>query len=143
MKKNTEQFYQNFYNINNITNLIEQERIQKELIDPETGFERGNIFKNLYWAYMKDTYDFSPKNDREELMLKIMHYSFYAHELKLYLDTHTRDEERINLFIQYSEMANNLTLQYERLYAPITLKGDNLDVSPWVWAESPWPWEGV
>jgi spore coat protein JB len=143
MKNYNDMFYQNYYNVNDITDLPNEANIQQDMINPTEALKRGNAFLNLYWPYKKDTFVFVPRNDREQLLLKIMEYCFYAHELKLYLDTHPDDTEKINLYVQYNKMAKSLTEQYEKLYAPITEKSDNLNGRPWIWEASPWPWEGV
>lgn len=135
-------YYQNYYNVNDITNMAEQQGVQQDLTTPEDGFKKGNIFKKLYWPYLKDTFVFTPRNEREKMLLKIMQDDFYAHELKLYLDTHPEDVNKINMYGQYGQMIENEMSQYNSKYAPLTLQGINLN-SPWTWEDSPWPWEGV
>ena len=95
-------YYQNYYNVNDIANQDNDIIIQRDLTNKEEGFRRGNIFKNLYWPYKKQTYNFVPKNDRQRLLLQIMENSFYAHELNLYLDNFPNDRETLNLYNQYN-----------------------------------------
>lgn len=135
--------YQNFYNVNDLTNLPMEKSLQQELVSPEVALRRGNMFNNLYWPYTKEAFTFVPKNDREKLLLEIMQNSFYAHELNLYLDTHPEDVSKITMFKKYNEISNNLINEYEKKYAPLTLSNNNLEGSPWTWVTSPWPWEGV
>ena len=46
--------------------------IQNDLTGVTEGFKKGNIFKNLYWPYQKQTYNFVPKNDRQKKLIEIM-----------------------------------------------------------------------
>jgi spore coat protein JB len=134
-------FFQNFLNVNDIAEPTKN--VQKDLVSIEEALKRGNAFENLYLPYRKDMFVFTPKNDRERLLLQIMQVCFYAHELNLYLDTHPNDKERINMFVEYNNLARTLIDQYEKKYAPIVLNNNNSNTVPWSWAMSPWPWEGV
>ena len=136
-------YYQNYYNVNDIANQDNDIIIQRDLTNKEEGFRRGNIFKNLYWPYKKQTYNFVPKNDRQRLLLQIMENSFYAHELNLYLDNFPNDREKLNLYNQYNKKANGLIMEYNNKYEPLTFSGNVFKDIPWAWEDSPWPWEGV
>lgn len=134
-------YYDNYSNVNDIVNIKKEEEIQKDLVSVSEGFKRGNIFKDLYWPYKKQTYNFVPNNDRQKLLLEIMENSFYAHELNLYLDNYTTDKEKIDLFNKYNDKTNKLIDEYNKKYEPIIL--NDLKEIPWAWEDSPWPWEGV
>ncbi len=143
MNTNTDMYYQNYYNVNDITNVNKEEVLQKNLTGVTDGFRRGNIFTNLYWPYKKQMYNFSTNNDRQRLMIEIMENSFYAHELKLYLDNFPNDKDKIDLYNKYSRKTTELTMEYNNKYEPITLLGNEMKEVPWAWEDSPWPWEGV
>lgn len=136
-------YYQNYSNVNDITNIKNEESLQKNLTSITEGFRRGNIFANLYWPYKKQTYNFVPSNNRQKLLLDIMENSFYAHELNLYLDNFPNDREKIELFNKYNKKAETLINEYNQKYEPLTLSGNELKELPWAWEDSPWPWEGV
>lgn len=138
MNSVNEMYYDNYMNVNDIVDTKED----ASLTSVSDGFKRGNIFKNIYWPYKKQTYNFIPKNSRQKLLLDIMENCFYAHELNLYLDNFPNDKDKIKLFNKYSEKSNNLIKEYSKKYEPLTLS-DNLEVVPFGWEESPWPWEGV
>ena len=140
---NKNMYYQNYSNVNDITNIETEEKLQDKLVNVEEGFRRGNIFANLYWPYKKQTYNFIPKNDRQKLLIEIMENGFYAHELNLYLDNFPSDSEKINLFNEYNNKANKLINEYNNRYEPLTLSSNNLNEVPFIWEDSPWPWEGV
>lgn len=136
-------YYQNYSNVNDITNMQNEEVLQKDLTSTKEGFKRGNIFANLYWPYRKQTYNFVPKNDRQRLLLDIMENGFYAHELNLYLDNFPNDRNKIELFNKYNKKTETLMKEYNQKYEPLTLSGNELKEIPWSWEDSPWPWEGV
>ena len=135
--------YENYYNVNDATDIEEDKLIQKNLTSVQEGFKRGNIFTNIYWPYKKQTYNFVPKNERQKLLLEIMKNGFYAHELNLYLDNFPNDKERINLYNQYDKKTSDLIKEYNNKFEPLTLTGNELKEVPWAWEDSPWPWEGV
>lgn len=136
-------YYDNYFNVNDITNINNEEKIQDDLTTVNEGFRRGNIFKNIYWPYKKNIYNFKPSNQRQKLLLEIMENSFYIHELNLYLDNFPSDKKRIELFNKYNKQNNKLINEYSEKYEPLTLNGNGLNEIPWSWEDSPWPWEGV
>lgn len=140
---NKNMYYQNYNNVNDITDIKTEEKLQNKLVNVEEGFRRGNIFANLYWPYKKQTYNFIPKNERQKLLVDIMENGFYAHELNLYLDNYPSDSEKISLFNEYNNKTMKLINDYNNKYEPITLSSNNLNEVPWIWEDSPWPWEGV
>ena len=134
-------YYENYYNVNDATDIEEDKLIQKNLTSVQEGFKRGNIFTNIYWPYKKQTYNFVPKNERQKLLLEIMKNGFYAHELNLYLDNFPNDKERINLYNLYDKKTSDLIKEYNNKFEPLTLTGNELKEVPWAWEDSPWPWE--
>ena len=56
-----------------------------KLVSVKEGFNRGNLFDNLFWPY-KYIADVTSSNPRDSLMTKIQMYCFAAHEMNLYLD---------------------------------------------------------
>lgn len=109
-----------------------------ELVSPSEAFNRGNLFDNYFWPY-KYVSNVKVENERQSLMLELQKYAFSAHELNLYLDVYPNDMQAIGLYNQYTEMANNLTNEYETKYGPISV--NITDKYPWQWINSPWPWE--
>ena len=109
-----------------------------KLVSVSEGFNRGNMFDDLYWPY-KYIADLKSNNPQDELLLKIQEYCFAAHEMNLYLDLHPNDIQAIGLYNQYKEEADKYTNEYESRYGKICL-GINDDYN-WGWVKSPWPWE--
>lgn len=75
---------------------------------------------------------------RNELLQEIMAYNFAVNDLALYLDTHPSDSKAICLHNEYSQKANKLTNEYQKLYGPLTI---NFASENWNWIDEPWPWE--
>ncbi|MBO6145568.1 MAG: spore coat protein CotJB [Bacilli bacterium] len=108
------------------------------IVDPKEALNRGNLFDYYFWPY-KYIANIRPKNEKEDLMMKVQMYSFAAHELNLYLDVYPYDKQAIGLYNQYKQMCEEYTKEYEKKYGCIILDSNEKD--PWKWIESPWPWE--
>lgn len=113
-----------------------------QLVNPTEGYNRGNLFANLYDQYK----NYQPEtlrasNEQEKLFLELSRNHFAAHELNLYLDLNPDDVSMIRLFNDYREKCDQLTKEYERKYGPLTIKSDVLNQAPFMWEKSPWPWE--
>ena len=126
----------NQYSIRNM-NITNQ-----SLVNPTEGYNRGNLFANLYDPYK----NYRPEqlrasNEQERLFLELSRNHFAAHELNLYLDLNPNDTSMIKLFNDYRERCDQLTKEYERKYGPLTVKSDVLNQTPFMWEKSPWPWE--
>ena len=109
-----------------------------KLVSVDEGFNRGNMFDNLFWPY-KYIANVRGTNPQEELLINLQRYCFAAHEMNLYLDVYPNDIQAIGLYNQYKEEADRLLKEYESRYGRICL-GINEDFN-WDWVKSPWPWE--
>ena len=112
------------------------------LYSPEEGFNKGNMFSNLYEQYK----NYKPKelvgnNDMEKMFLELARICFAKHDIQLYLDLHPDDVSMIQLFNDYRERCEQLTKEYEQKYGPLSIKSDSLNQTPFMWEKSPWPWE--
>ena len=136
--------YDEYYN--DISDIRYQQKKVNNLIieqDPYSAFIKGNLFNNLYIPY-KDykVAQINPKNEEEYLMLMIQIYDFCAHELTLYLDVNTNDQEAIRLRTEYINLAKQALNEYESQYKALNLTSSNLATIPWAWDTKKWPWEG-
>ena len=120
----------NYQNMNNNSNLF----------NPKDGFEKGNMFSNLYSEY-KNYKPINPKinNDRERLLNDISSICFASHELNLYLDIHPEDQSMISLFNDYKMKEKELISEFENKYGPLTT--NSIMKNPFSWEEEKWPWE--
>ena len=114
--------------------------MNNKLVSVEEGFNRGNMFDNLFWPY-KYIADVKAESPQSKLLLELQKYCFAAHEMNLYLDVYPDDIQAIGLYNKYKEEANNLQNEYESRYGRISL-GINEDFN-WDWVKSPWPWERI
>lgn len=113
------------------------------LFNPTDGFDKGNMFTNLYEQYKNFTPS-KPKitNEQEKLLYDLQAICFAAHDLNLYLDIHPEDQSMLMLFNDYRKKANELTMEYEKKYGPITVSSNQMNSNIFDWENSPWPWEG-
>ena len=116
--------------------------INNRLVSVNEGFNRGNMFDNLFWPY-KYIAELKPTSEKEELMNKVQMYCFAAHEMNLYLDVYPENQEVLHLFTKYKDMYIYLWMKYEQKFGPLTLDTVNMDNNNWQWIKSPWPWEGT
>ena len=112
------------------------------LYSPEEGFNKWNMFSNLYEQYKK----YKPKelvgnNDMEKKFLELARICFAKHDIQLYLDLHPDDVSMIQLFNDYRERENNLLKMYESKYGVINTDSESLNQTPFVWATEKFPWE--
>ena len=110
------------------------------LYDVYNGFIRGNMFPDLFNQYkISKPFDVRPMNEQAELLTKVDAYSFAAHDVALYLDTHPNDQDMIRLYDSLNEDVKKVTNEYENKFGPLLKNGAT--GYPWAWNESPWPWE--
>lgn len=114
----------------------------QNLFSPKEGFERGNLFANLYSEYKNyKPIPITPKNEQEKRLLEIQTLSFAAHELNLYLDLHPEDESMVRLFNDYRRQKEELVKKYEEDYGPLTVGSESMEDTTYKWINAPWPWE--
>lgn len=112
------------------------------LFPPTEGYDKGNLFSNLYSQYK----NYKPvilkaNNEKDRMLLELSRLSFAAHELNLYLDLHPNDVSMITLFNDYRQRADEVMRQYEKKYGPLNISSNSLDQTPFMWEKGTWPWE--
>lgn len=136
-----------YYNyVNNTYNqpLYNQSSNNKKILDPYSGFVRGNMFSDLYNGYkLNKPLDITPLNEQADMLTYIDSLCFALIDLNLYLDLYPNDSKIIELFNSYRVEKDEITKEYESKYGPLTLNSDSLNKAPWAWDNMPWPWEGV
>lgn len=129
-------WYQNM--LRNSNNLINS----NFLFTPEIAYNNGNLFSNLYDQYKNyRPAQLSASNEREKLLLDIGRLSFAAHDLNLYLDLNPNDESMLTLFNDYRKQADSMISEYESKFGPLNISSNSLEIGPFKWINSPWPWE--
>ena len=113
------------------------------LFAPVEGFEKGNLFANLYSQYKNYKPDkLKASNEREKLFLELLSICFATHELNLYLDLHPEDSSMLSLFNDYRMKEIELKRMYESKYGPLTVMSDNvINNNSFMWVNDTWPWE--
>ena len=124
------------YNIGNII----FNRHNDKITDPTEGFNKGNMFENLYSKYKNHVYKLKVNNKRDELLYKIQIYCFALIDLGLYLDLHPTETNTLKLYNEYNKELNKLKNQYLEMYGPLTMNQMNSN-SKWTWINNPWPWD--
>ena len=118
------------------------ENSNSSLYTPTEWYNKGNLFADLYEEYK----NYKPVtlvagNEQQKLFLELSKMAFAAHELNLYLDLNPDDETMLSLFNDYRTRVNNLMMEYEKKYGPLTIASDSLS-SSFLWEKQDWPWEG-
>ncbi|MBQ8681712.1 MAG: spore coat protein CotJB [Bacilli bacterium] len=130
----------NMPNMAHISNMMTKNNV----LEPNEGFMRGNLFANQYDPYKNyKPASLEPKDEKEALLYQVMQYKFALNDLDLYLDTHPNNTEMINLYNKYLNTEKQMCDKYESMYGPLTLDSNYLNKNTWVWNNRPWPWEGV
>lgn len=104
------------------------------------GFNRGNMFNNLYVPYKNHYYRVMVKGERDSLLLKIQMLTFALYDLNFYLDLNPTNKEALNLYNKYNEECNKFKRQFENKYGPLTACGTKYN-NDFTWVKNPWPWD--
>ena len=73
-------------------------------------------------------------------LAELMALDFAVDELGLYLTTHPTDQEVLDLYWTYVQLANEGRQKYQKLYGPL-LQTDRPADGNYAWLKDPWPWE--
>ncbi len=104
------------------------------------GFNKGNMFKNIYSKYKNHIYKLRVNSKKDELLYNIQMYSFAMKDMNLYLDIHPDDKNILNNFHNYRKKYEVLKKQYESEYGPLCMS-NTLNTEKWTWVSNPWPWD--
>lgn len=111
-----------------------------ELYSKVEGFNKGNMFKNLYIPYKDYIYKIKVNNKRDEMLYEIQMYMFAMKDINLYLDLHPDDTNLIKKYYEYRKKYDELKRKYESEYSPLCLN-DVENNTKWTWINNPWPWD--
>lgn len=111
-----------------------------KLYTPENGFNKGNMFENIYSKYKNHVYKLTVNNKKDELLYKIQMYTFTLKDLNLYLDVHPTDQSMLYEYQKNKRLLDESISTYENKYGPLTsFNVTNND--KWTWINNPWPWD--
>lgn len=111
-----------------------------KLYSVSEGFNKGNMFKNLYSKYKNYSYTLKVTNDKDKLLYNIQMNNFALKDLILYLDVHPNDTNMIKEYMNIKNNLNNYKKQYESKYGPL-YADDVMSNTNWTWIKNPWPWD--
>ena len=101
------------------------------------GLVRGTLFPGLDLPFMNMT------NDKEQPITpstELQALGFAVNELALYLDTHPKDQEALELYQTYQSALHKAMMEFNERNMPLNhacpTKGDRYN-----WIQDPWPWE--
>lgn len=131
--------YQDFLKNNYMRGIYNDENTLENINE---GYSKGNAFKNAYIPYKNyKVKKLVPRNEQEDLFLKLSAAAFYAHEINLLLDIEPDNREMLAKFNEYRNLTNNLMNQYEAKYGAINTASDALNSYPWNWEKNSFPWD--
>lgn len=138
-------YFDDYYNINNINDYsINIDNINfnrgNDLYSVEDGFNKGNMFKDLYSKYKNHVYKLKINNQKDELLYKVQMYTFALKDLSLYLDTHPTDQSVLLEFQKIKKLLDNEKTKYEKVYGVLCVNEVTSD-DKWTWINNPWPWD--
>lgn len=132
--------YDWYYMNRNNNYLYNMNNSEGNLFKPKEGFEKGNMFSNLYSGYKNyESMILMPKSEQEKMLLEIQEICFAAHDLNLYLDTNPSDQSMLMLFQDYLKKEKDLIKAYESKYGPMTVS-NSINSNSFKWLNN-WPWE--
>ena len=73
-------------------------------------------------------------------LVELMALDFAIQELGLYLVTHAKDQEVLQLYWSYVKLAEEGREKYQKLYDPL-MKTDLTPEDGFAWLNDPWPWD--
>ena len=73
-------------------------------------------------------------------LVELMALDFAIDELGLYLVTHPKDQEVLQLYWSYIKLAKEGREKYQAMYGPL-LQTDLTPEDGFTWLKDPWPWD--
>ena len=118
---------------------IEDIRKNNNLFNIDEGFNKGNMFKDLYDPYKNyEVKKIIPTTEKDLLLYNLYKYSFAINDLNLYLDLNPNDQNIYEEFKEYINKYNKTLEQFENTYGPITICDDNFKKYSWLKTKMPW-----
>ena len=73
-------------------------------------------------------------------LVELMALDFAIDELGLYLVTHAQDQEALQLYWSYLDLAKEGRTKYQKMYGPL-FQTDPTPEDGYAWLRDPWPWD--
>ncbi len=110
------------------------------LYSPQEGFNKGNMFQDLYSKYKNHVYKLKVNNQKDDLLYKIQMYLFALIDYNLYLDIYPNDTKILREFRTVKNEFMEAKKKYEDSYGPLCMT-EVESTSNWSWLNGPWPWD--
>jgi len=104
----------------------------------DEGFNKGNMFENIYSKYKNHVYKLKVSNKKDELLYKIQMYTFALKDINLYLDVNPSDDSMIEKYNELNSKLKSLREDYSKEYGPLCASEND---QGWEWISNPWPWD--
>lgn len=132
-----------------------------DLYDEDSALKNGTVFRQLDLPFFaaesvpaleraaQDMLRDPARQDQENDLLKIQKVSFVLDDLRLFLDTHPKDGEALEMMKNVSICRKKLLKEYAARYYPLTadcmaeLFEHEQGEACFCWQKGPAPWEGV
>ena len=101
------------------------------------GMIRGTLYPGLDLPFQNQV---NTQEKTATLRHQIQALSFAVDELGLYLDTHSTDQDAVDLFNQYVERYEDVVQQYESQFGALTQMSSAME-GTYDWLKDPWPWD--
>jgi spore coat protein JB len=104
---------------------------------PSEGLSRGTLFPGLDLPFKNIVNTGSPYAGTP--LGELLAISFAAHELVLYLDTHTNDTQAFAVLKELLALKQEAHRRYTAKYGPVTT-ADLINETSFTWTRTPFPW---
>jgi len=112
------------------------------LFQPQEGYMKGNMFKNLYDPFKNyKPAMLNPRSEQEEALINLGQMHFAMHEANLYLDNFPNDMDMINKFNDFRKSYEQLLNDYQSKYGPLEINNPYMTTNPFAWSSKSWPWD--
>lgn len=111
-----------------------------DMFSLEEGFNKGNMFKDIYSKYKNHVYKLKVNNSKDNLLYKIQMHCFALKDLNLYLDVFPDDKKMINKFNEINNSLEELKKKYVKEVGPLCVTDMNSNTK-FTWINNPWPWD--
>ena len=106
--------------------------------DQREALQQGTLFPGLDLPFHKELKSRFPAANTA--LSELMALDFAIDELGLYLTTHSKDQEALQLYWSYIKLAKEGREKYQKMYGPL-LQTDLTPEDGYAWLKDPWPWE--
>lgn len=77
--------------------------------------------------------------EKEILLKKIDNISFMCDDIRLFLDTHPKNQQALYFYDKYTEVRKKLVREYHEKFGGLTWY--DYSGGKWNWCDEPWPWQ--